>query len=208
MSSQITKILLRKGLESQRTTFVPSEAELAYVTDLPRVFMGDGVTPGGLPISVKNWGIVPNINTLITLQAEVGDLAFVNSETYSLTAAPASTPGNWGVVSGAPNGTVTTVEVGDFLNIDGNPNVKTFNQSGAITLEVNNLLDVIYPIGSVYITTVPYIDGVTSTSVFTWNNPNPGQFILTTQSYQVGIWNYLGTQSLASYSTYIYTRVS
>ena len=200
--------MLRKGLESQRTTFTPSEAELAYVTDLPRVFMGDGATPGGLPISVKNWGIVPDETALIALSAQIGDLAFLNSKTYSLTAAPPTTLGNWGVVSGAPNGTVTTVEVGDFLNIDGNPNVKTFNQSGAITLEVNNLLDVIYPIGSVYITTVPYIDGVTSTAVFTWNNPNPGQFILTTQSYQVGIWNYLGSDSLATYSVYVYRRVS
>ena len=200
--------MIRKGLESQRTSFTPSEAELAYVTDLPRVYMGDGATPGGLPISIKNWGAVPDESTLITLQADVGDLAFLNSKTYSLTALPASTLGNWNVVSGAPNGTVTTVEVGDFLNIDGNPNVKSFNQSGAITLEVNNLLDVIYPIGSIYITTVPYIDGVTSTSVFTWNNPNPGQFILTTQSYQVGIWNYLGIESLATYSVYVYTRVS
>ena len=42
---------LRRGLESERTTFVPLEGELIYVTDTKRVYVGDGTTAGGILVS-------------------------------------------------------------------------------------------------------------------------------------------------------------
>ena len=40
-------LLLRRGLEANRLSFVPEEGELIYVTDTKLVYVGDGVTPGG-----------------------------------------------------------------------------------------------------------------------------------------------------------------
>ena len=206
MPSEIAKILIRKGTNADRQNIVLSQAELGYTTDTERVYAGNGVLAGGLPISTKNWGIVTNINDLQSFDAEVGDLAFYNSKTYSLTATP-NVVANWGSVGGGTNGTVTSVEVGDFLNIDNNPSQKSFTQTGAITLEVSNLLEVMYPVGSTFITQVPFVDNVTSTSVFNYNG-NPGQFNLKSSGYQAGIWNYLGSDILATYTVYVYARVS
>ena len=41
---------LRRGLESDRLSFTPLEGELIYATDSKIVYVGDGSTPGGLPI--------------------------------------------------------------------------------------------------------------------------------------------------------------
>lgn len=206
MASEITKILLRKGTDLQRQSFTLSQAELGFTTDTERLFIGDGSTVGGIPVSIKNWGVVSAPGDLINLAAQVNDIAFYNSATYCLTALPASILSNWGIIAGASNGTVTSVEVGDYLNIDGNTSVKSFTQSGSIQLEVNNLMEVIYPVGTIFITSIPYAGSTTSTSIFT--NLSPGVFALKSGSFQCGVWNYLGSDTLATYSVYIYQRVS
>lgn len=207
MPSEITKILLRKGTDIQRQSLVLSEAELGYTTDTTRLYVGDGSTYGGNPIGVKNWGVVTALGTLATLPAEIGDIVYYNSKLYSLTANPPSIIDNWAVTAGAGDGSVTSVEVGDFLNIDGNPNVKSFTDNGAITLEVNNLFSVMYPVGSLFLSSVPYVNSTTSTSVFTYLG-QPGQFALTSGQYQMGVWNYIGSDPLATITVYMYQRVS
>jgi len=206
MPSEITKILLRKGTNLQRQSLTLSEAELGYTTDTTRIYVGDGSTVGGNPIGVKNWGILPSLGTLTTLPAEIGDIAYYNSKLYSLTANPPSIANNWVITAGAGDGSVTTVEVGDFLNIDNNPNVKSFTDTGAITLEVNNLFSVMFPVGGLFITSVPYVDSTTSTSVFTYLG-QPGQFTLTSGQYQMGIWNFIDSGPLASLTVFMYQRV-
>lgn len=41
-------ILIRKGIESSRPTFIPKESELIWTTDTNKLYMGDGFTAGGL----------------------------------------------------------------------------------------------------------------------------------------------------------------
>lgn len=207
MPSEIAKILIRKGTNADRLLVTLSEAELGYTTDTDRLYVGDGTTPGGIVVSNKNWGEVPSTATLITLNAEINDIAFYNSKIYTLTAAPASTLTNWGIVAGQSNGTVTTVEVGDYLNIDGNPSVKSFTTTGAITLEINSLLEVMYPVNTVYTTYVPYVDPTTSTTAFNYAG-TPGNFNLISGSFIAGIWNFLGSYTIAGYTVYAYLRVS
>lgn len=48
---------IRRGSDSQRRSIVPLDGELVYANDTKKVFIGDGVTQGGVPIS--------NITTLI-----------------------------------------------------------------------------------------------------------------------------------------------
>jgi hypothetical protein len=50
-------LLLRRGLEADRLSFVPEEGELIYVTDTKSVYVGDGETPGG--ILITGGGVTP-----------------------------------------------------------------------------------------------------------------------------------------------------
>jgi len=42
---------LRRGLEADRLLFVPEQGEPIYVTDTSKLYIGDGITPGGIEIS-------------------------------------------------------------------------------------------------------------------------------------------------------------
>ena len=41
---------LRRGLDADRTSFTPESGELIYVTDTKKLYVGDGVTAGGVPV--------------------------------------------------------------------------------------------------------------------------------------------------------------
>jgi Major tropism determinant N-terminal domain len=45
------KIQIRRGVEAQRALITPDVGELLYTTDNKEIFVGDGVTPGGLLVS-------------------------------------------------------------------------------------------------------------------------------------------------------------
>lgn len=44
-------LLLRRGLEADRLSFIPLEGELIYVTDTKLIYVGDGITPGGILVA-------------------------------------------------------------------------------------------------------------------------------------------------------------
>jgi hypothetical protein len=52
---KIAKIKVRRGFDSERKTVVFSEGELIYVIDKKRMYIGDGVTLGGNPVSNKHY---------------------------------------------------------------------------------------------------------------------------------------------------------
>lgn len=56
--SNITKILFRRGLDAQRQTVALQLGEPGYSIDTKRMFIGDGVTLGGTPVGIVNYGIV------------------------------------------------------------------------------------------------------------------------------------------------------
>ena len=113
MSTQIVKILVRKGTDQQRRTaegtgVTLTLGELGYAYDTNRLFIGDGVTVGGKAVGVKNLGFVDTIfgtyaNTGLSQQcytactlsgAEAGDFIFDKSTRtlYSLSAKSAFPP--------------------------------------------------------------------------------------------------------------------
>jgi microcystin-dependent protein len=53
---QITKILFRRGLNSDRKAVTFNLGEPAFCTDTKRLFVGDGSTLGGVPAGTKNYG--------------------------------------------------------------------------------------------------------------------------------------------------------
>ncbi len=80
MSNLITTLIVKKGLEANRLLYTPLEGELLYTTDEKKLFIGDGITLGGNPISssdiVKIYDTFDTISypmPVINGDAETGD---------------------------------------------------------------------------------------------------------------------------------------
>lgn len=95
MPNQIVKILLRHGTDAQRRTaegagVTFSLGEPAFAYDTRRMYIGDGSTSGGIPVSLRNLGSVATLfgsyassgfsqeayNILTLSGAEVGDIIY------------------------------------------------------------------------------------------------------------------------------------
>lgn len=70
---KIAKIKVRRGFDSERKTVMFSEGELIYVIDKKRMYIGDGTTLGGVPISNKHF--ITSVD-LIPSNAVEGDIIY------------------------------------------------------------------------------------------------------------------------------------
>ena len=59
-SDTVVKVLIRRGLESERVLTVLTEGELGYSIDSQRLFIGDGITAGGVVAGNKFLGVTTN----------------------------------------------------------------------------------------------------------------------------------------------------
>ena len=80
----ISKIKLRRGTNTQRQTMVFDQGELVSTTDTNRVYIGDGVTSGGVSIDSRILTPITQYTTLSTIIAEQGDIINVNNIFYQL----------------------------------------------------------------------------------------------------------------------------
>lgn len=80
-SDTVVKILVRRGLNAERKITLLSEGELGYAVNTRRLFVGDGYTPGGLPVGTFNFGFASNRNDYNSV-AEDGDLVRENHRNY------------------------------------------------------------------------------------------------------------------------------
>ena len=82
---RIGKIKVRRGTDSQRVTNTFEEGEVIYSVDKKRIFVGDDVTLGGVPVSNRNY-IVNSLGNSLTVPVGVleGDIIHnkSNSKTY------------------------------------------------------------------------------------------------------------------------------
>jgi microcystin-dependent protein len=94
MPDPITRIVFRRGLYSEKTDLILLQGEPGYTIDAKRLFIGDGVTAGGVPVGMKNLGIAPfgvtstNLTSdQINLRGQPGDIIFDSTTTclWSLT---------------------------------------------------------------------------------------------------------------------------
>lgn len=74
-SDTVVKILVRRGDESDRELTLFSNGELGYSQDINRLFIGDGYTLGGRPVSNVFHGFVEDINNY-TVLAHPGDTVY------------------------------------------------------------------------------------------------------------------------------------
>jgi len=81
-SDSIIKILVRRGLESERLQTVLTEGELGYSIDTRRLFVGDGVSLGGSPAGNKFLGETGDKAAYVAY-ATVGDTIYENNIPYA-----------------------------------------------------------------------------------------------------------------------------
>jgi hypothetical protein len=76
-SDTVVKIIIRRGTDLDRQNITLYSGELGYTVDTKRLFIGDGVTQGGILVGNTNFGVVNNRDQYSSL-AYNGDLAFQN----------------------------------------------------------------------------------------------------------------------------------
>jgi hypothetical protein len=134
----IIKLKIRRGTDNQRKTIVLEQGELGYSTDTRRVFVGDGITVGGVPVSNVNHAPIFDQQALVAQKtAVVNDFVFAGTYLYQLTATDYSSLSSWARISNnllADNVSIgyTTVNGVDSLKIkDGGITGSMFNSSAA-----------------------------------------------------------------------------
>jgi hypothetical protein len=92
----ISKIKIRRGTNSQRILTRLDQGELSYTIDTNRLYVGNGITLGGVSVTNKINTSVSIVNNLSSVYAEIGDIVPINNVWYQLTATPHTNIANWG----------------------------------------------------------------------------------------------------------------
>lgn len=71
----IVKILVRRGTDSERQLTVLTEGEIGYTIDTQRLFIGDGLSLGGIPAGNKFLGVAAD-KSIYNSIAQVGDTIY------------------------------------------------------------------------------------------------------------------------------------
>lgn len=78
----VVKILVRRGTDAERQLTTLTEGELGYCIDTQRVYVGDGVTPGGVITGNRFLGSI-NLKNSFNSIAAIGDLVYQSGGTLS-----------------------------------------------------------------------------------------------------------------------------
>ena len=57
-SDTVVKLVVRRGLDADRRNIILSSGELGFTLDTERLFVGDSITKGGVPVGNINFGII------------------------------------------------------------------------------------------------------------------------------------------------------
>jgi len=79
-SDAVVKLLVRRGTDADRQNVVLTSGEIGYTIDTKRIFIGDGITPGGNLVGNINFGIQQGIENFTGI-AYPGDLIYQNITT-------------------------------------------------------------------------------------------------------------------------------
>jgi hypothetical protein len=99
-NNTLLKILFRQGTDNERRNIIFNSGEPAFTTDTKRLFIGDGVTTGGILAGNLFKGTVTNITSVAP--AEIGDTVY-NSDTkilYRLKSGTGANIGDWEAIGG------------------------------------------------------------------------------------------------------------
>jgi len=96
----IVKLKIRRGSDAQRQGVILEQGELGYTTDTKRVFVGDGLLPGGTAVGNIAYlpGTTPNYRLTLT-SAVLGDIVKDQNILYQLTSPDYTQTGSWTILS-------------------------------------------------------------------------------------------------------------
>ena len=120
-NNTILKILFRRGGSAERENIVLSEGEPGYVVDSKRLYVGDGITQGGIPVDTRFIGSTTDITT-IAEPVHLNDIVFKSDtkDLYRLQSGDGSSLSDWEKIASADfvttdNATLTANVDGDLL---------------------------------------------------------------------------------------------
>mgnify|MGYP001453282032 FL=1 len=108
-------IKIKRGTDLQRQVYTPAEGELVYTTDTKKVYIGDGVTAGGIPVNkidmltteVRNTKVIPE--GVLVFDVTEGNLYIGDGTTSGGVLASESTV-DWSEIVNKPTSTVTDID--------------------------------------------------------------------------------------------------
>lgn len=159
----IGKSKINRGLDDQRRAVIFDQGVLVNTLDTKRLYVGDGITYGGVSIGSKNR---PNTSyhLLSTTRSEIGDLVASNNTIYQLSATDYGNINNWVNLG-------TKID-SRFFNY-GNNNILSLNQSSisAIYLDPYTInTGLIVNSGFLQIDYIPTFFGISSNKLSLNNN--------------------------------------
>ena len=162
-SNTILKLIIRNGSNEERKGIILAEGELGYTVDTKRLFVGDGVTAGG--ISVANRFIGSTLNILDpALNPTVNDLVFKSdtNEIYRLQSGDGTSLADWQLIAGPT------------LNVVDNQTISANSTTGELFVNLisgGNLDDSIFGTnivksgGAINLSTSPTVDSISTDAV-------------------------------------------
>ena len=112
LENTLLKLLVRRGSNADREDVILSEGELGYTTDTNRLFVGDGVTPGGKIVGNKFLGKSNSVTTFAN--ANVGDLAYDADDRALYAYAgpdPATSISGWTLISSVTDENTSNIKI-------------------------------------------------------------------------------------------------
>jgi hypothetical protein len=102
-SVTIVKVKIRRGSDDQRKAIILEEGELGYTTDTKRLFIGDGITPGGLAVAPKIYTPLSKTYSITGVTASIGEIVPAGSLIYQLTSTDYTSLSSWVNISTKPD---------------------------------------------------------------------------------------------------------
>lgn len=129
---ELVKIKIRRGSEYQRQRVVLEQAELAYIIDTKRLFIGDGVLSGGNVIGAYIHTPLTTTGSRVSLTtAQKGDLVYENSLMYQLTGTDYSVLSAWGNVAAKVDNIAIQYNASNQISLkDGSVSISKLSAAG------------------------------------------------------------------------------
>lgn len=111
LQDTLLKLIVRSGADSDRKNIVLDSGELGYTTDTKRLYVGDGITKGGILAGNTFAGSNTDITTFTT--AQLGDLAYDtdNKNLYRLQFSTSDKLSSWQQIGGVYTPANNTISV-------------------------------------------------------------------------------------------------
>lgn len=132
--STLLKLLVRRGSNEERKNIVLSEGELGYAVDTKKLFIGDGATVGGIPVTTQVF--YGATSPIVYNTATTGDFAYDSTEgaLYVLTGDDPTIISDWGIVANDVRVDDATMQL---ITYSGVPNTLAVKTVSAAQLDPN-----------------------------------------------------------------------